>query len=59
MLGTGGSTPIYEPYRYVPPQWVGFLHRFILKTGIDVAHFGLELGSVFEGTMGTYERVCK
>ena len=28
--------------RYVPPQRVGFLRRFGLKTGIDFAHFGLE-----------------
>ena len=37
----------------------GFLPRFSLKTVIDFAHFGLESGMVFEGTMGTYERVCK
>ena len=37
---------------------VGFLRRFGLKTGIHFAHFGLESGMVFEGTMGTYERVC-
>ena len=40
--------------RYVPPQWVGFLHRFGLKTGIDFAHFGLdqslESGVVNKGT---------
>ena len=40
--------------RYVPPQWVGFLHRFGLKTGIDFAHFGLdqslESGMVNKGT---------
>ena len=27
-----------------------------LKTGIYFAHFGLESGMVFEGTMGVYER---
>ena len=42
----------------VPPQRVGFLCRFGLKTGIDFAHFGLELGMVFEGITGVYERVC-
>ena len=41
---------IYKLYRYVPPHQVGFLHRFGLKTGIHFAHFGLELGVVFEGT---------
>ena len=32
---------------YVPPNQVGFLHCFGLKTGIHFAHFGLELGMVF------------
>ena len=41
---------------YVPPQRVGFLRRFGLKTGIDFAYFGLESGMVFEGTTGVYER---
>ena len=31
----GGNTPLYKLYRYVPPQRVGFLSRFGLKTGID------------------------
>ena len=35
----GGSTPLYKPYRYVPPHRLGFLGRFGLKTGM-----------VFEGT---------
>jgi len=51
-----GGTPLYKLYRYVPPHQVGFLHRFGLKTGIHFAHFGLELGMVFEGTKGVYER---
>ena len=46
----GGGTPLYKPYRYVPPQRVGFLRRFGLKTGIDFAHFGLESGMVYKGT---------
>ena len=46
----GGGTPLYKPYRYVPPQREGFLCRFGLKTGIDFAHFGLESGMVFEET---------
>ena len=45
LEGGGGYTPLYKSYRYVPPQKVGFLRRFGLKTGIDFAHFGLELGS--------------
>ena len=41
----------------VPPQRVGFLGLFGLKTGIDFAHFGLESGMVFEGNTGVYERI--
>ena len=48
--GGRGGTPLYKPYRYVPPQRVGFLCPFGLKTGIDFAHFGLESGMVFEET---------
>ena len=45
------------PSRYVPPQRVGFLHRFSLKTGIDFAPFGLQTGMIFKGTTGVYERI--
>ena len=45
-----GGTPLYKPYRYVPPHRVGFLGRFGLKTGIHFVHFGVESGWVFEGT---------
>ena len=38
----------------MPAQKVGFLRRFDLKTGIDFAHFGLELGS---GVWGNYNCV--
>ena len=34
--GVGGrATPLYKPYKYVPPLRVGFLRRFGLKTGIS------------------------
>ena len=52
-----GVLPLYKPYRYVPPQRVGFLRRFDLKMGTDFAHFGLESGMVFKGTTGVYERI--
>ena len=52
---TGGTTPLYKPYRYVPPHREGVLGRFGLKTGIHFTHFDLESGVVFEGT--TYESV--
>ena len=58
----GRGTPLYKPYRYVPPQRVGFLSRFGLKTGIDFVHFGLESGTISEGTSwttGMYERVYR
>ena len=60
--GGGGEkgTPLYKPYRYVPPpQRVRFLHRFGLKTGIDFAHFGLESGMVFEGATRVNERIYR
>ena len=47
---------MYKPYRYVPPNRVRFLRRFVLETGIHFAHFGLESGMVFEVTTGMYER---
>ena len=55
----GGGTPLYKPYRYVLPQRVGFLRRLGLKTSIDVAHFGLESGMVFEGATVVYEHICR
>ena len=57
--GGGGHTPLYKPYRYVPPQRVEFLGLFGLKTGIDFGHFGLESGMVVEGTTGKYERIYR
>ena len=54
-----GGTPLYRPYRYVPPQGVGFFRRFGLKTGLDFAQFGLESGMVFEETTGVYERIYR
>ena len=35
------------------------LGLFGLKTGTDFAHFGLELGMVFEGATGMYERIYR
>ena len=57
-LCPGGEGPahLYKPYRYVPPQRLGFLYRFSLKTGVDFAHFDLESSMVFEGTKEVYER---
>lgn len=52
------GTPLYKPYSYVPPQRVGFLRRFGMKTCIYFAHFGLESGIVFKEGTGVYERIC-
>ena len=57
--GGEGGTPLYKPFRYVPPQRVRFLPRFGLKTVKDFAHFGLESGIVFEGATVVYEHICK
>ena len=58
--GGGGGTPLYKPYRYVPPQDRVFAASgFGLKTGIDFAYFGLEFGYGFRGNYGiaVYERI--
>ena len=55
-LKPGGGTPLYKPYRYMPPHRVGFLSCFGLKTGIHFSHFW-ELG--FKGTMGVYEHIYR
>ena len=49
----------YKLYRYVPPHRVRSLRRLCLKTGIHVAHFGLESSMAFEGTTGVYERIYR
>ena len=48
------GTPLYKPYRYVPPKKVWFLCRFGLKMGIHFAQFGLE-----SGIKGVYERIYR
>ena len=55
--GGEGVLPYISQKGTCRPKRVGFLTRFGLKTGIDFAHFGLELGMVFEGTTGVYERM--
>ena len=55
----GGGTSLYKPYRYVPPQKVGFLHSFGLKTGIELPRFGLESGMVFEETKSVIVSIIK
>ena len=49
--GRGGVLPYISHTEYVLPYRVGFLRRIGLKTGIHFAHFNLESGIVFEGTM--------
>ena len=54
-----GGIPLYNSYGYVPPQRVWIWGLFGLKTGTDFDHFGLELGMVFEGAAGMYERIYR
>ena len=51
------GTPLYNLYRYVPPQRVSFLSRFGLKTVIDFDHYGLKSGMVFKETTRAYKRI--
>ena len=51
-----GGTPLYKPS--AAPKGKVFA-PFGLKTGIHFSHSGLELGMVFEGTTGVYERIRK
>ena len=53
----GGGTPLYYPYRYVPPQRVWFWPPFGLKTGTDFAHFGLESFMGYKEVYVVYECV--
>ena len=46
------SSPVQSPGQV--SNWPWFVCLFGLKTGINFAHFGLESGMVFEGTMGVY-----
>ena len=49
------GTPVYKPYRYMPPQGVLFLQlrRFGLKTGIDFARLWSRTGYGFRGNFGS------
>ena len=49
--GGGGGTLLYKPYRVCAAPKSKVFEPFCLKTGFDFAHFGLESGMVFEGTM--------
>ena len=51
------GTPLHKHIGMGRPK--GFLRRFGVKTGIDIAHFSLELGMVFEESTGVYERICR
>ena len=45
-----GDTPLYKPYRHVPPQRVGFLGLLGLKT---ICSFGSGIGYGFRGNYGS------
>ena len=56
-VGGGGVFPYIGHIGMCRPHRIGFLRWFGLKTGIHLAHFGLESGMIFKGTMGVYERI--
>ena len=53
----GGVLPSISHIGMCRPKGYGCWGRFDLKTGIDFAYFGLELGMVFEGTLGVYKHI--
>ena len=57
--GGGGNTPLYKPYRYVPPQREVVFVPFRSEKGIDFADIGLESGMVFEEATKVYERTYR
>ena len=60
LIDNPDGTPLYKPYRYMPPQKVRFLWPLDLKNQrvyIDFGYFGLESDMVFEGTTGVYKRI--
>ena len=56
-FGTRRGKPLYMTYRYILPRRVWFLRLFVMKMGIDFAHFCLESGVVFGGITGVYESI--
>ena len=48
-----GSTPLYKPYRYVPPQKVWFWGPFGLKKGYTLCPFFSGIGYGFRGNYGS------
>ena len=61
--GGGGrrrDTPLYKPYRYVPPHRVGSLRRFGLKTVIHaLCLFWSGIRHGFRGNCGVYELIYR
>ena len=58
--GGGGGTPLYKPYRYVPPHRVGSLRRFGLKTVIHaLCLFWSGIRHGFRGNCGVDELIYR
>ena len=53
----GGGLPYISHVGKRRPKGYG-LGPFWSESGYKFAHFGLELGMVFKGTMAVYERTC-
>ena len=54
---TGGGAPLYKLYRYVLPKGYDFWAFLVWKQVYTLPILVRETGMVFEGTMGTYERI--
>ena len=58
--GGGRGTPLYKPYRYVPPHRVGSLRRFGLKTVIHaLCLFWSGIRHGFRGNCGVDELIYR
>ena len=57
-LGEGGLPYISHIGMCRPKGYAFWAFLVCKRVYINFAHFGLELGMVFEGTMGVYERTC-
>ena len=51
--GGGGGTPLYKPYRYVPPHQVGFFAPFWYKNRYTLCPFWSGIGLSFRGNHGS------
>ena len=53
----GGGTPLYKPFRYVPPHRVGFFAPFWSENGHTLGPFWSGIGYGFRGNYGVSEPI--